>query len=85
MLSSNHLPMGHQHLADMPHYLQFNPWILGGYRPPDMTTIQCFKSLYYLHNETVNILTHGLPILYVMFYYAELLALGLAPLFITCS
>ena len=43
---------------DMPKHLQFNPYVLTGYRP--LQTIQgCFYSLFYWHNETINILTHG--------------------------
>lgn len=44
--------------SDMPRHLQFNPHILTGYRPL-MTIRQCLGSLFYIHNETVNILTHG--------------------------
>lgn len=43
---------------DMPKYLQFNPYVLKGYRP--LSNFKgCFFSLFYWHNETVNILTHG--------------------------
>uniref|UniRef100_T1GVH7 Uncharacterized protein n=1 Tax=Megaselia scalaris TaxID=36166 RepID=T1GVH7_MEGSC len=42
---------------DMPKYLQFNPYVLTGYRP--LTTFKgCCFSLFYWHNETVNIFTH---------------------------
>lgn len=44
---------------DVPAYLQFNQYILHGYRPPNLTAMQCLKSLLYIHNETFNILTHG--------------------------
>ena len=44
--------------SEMPRHLQFNPHILTGYRPL-MTIRQCLGSLFYVHNETVNILTHG--------------------------
>lgn len=44
--------------SEMPRHLQFNPHIKTGYRP--LTTfVGCILSLFYLHNETVNILTHG--------------------------
>ena len=43
---------------EMPQHLQFNKYVLDHYRP-----ILDFKgtllSLFYLHNETVNIFTHG--------------------------
>ena len=44
--------------SDMPKHLQFNPHIRTGYRPL-MTVGQCLRSLFYIHNETVNIMTHG--------------------------
>jgi hypothetical protein len=43
---------------DMPRHLQFNPYVLKGYRPLQSFT-ECVHSLFYLHNETINILTHG--------------------------
>ncbi|KAJ8682863.1 hypothetical protein QAD02_018655, partial [Eretmocerus hayati] len=48
---------GLMHWNDMPRYLQFNPHILSGYRPL-MTPAQCLRSIFCLHNETVNILSH---------------------------
>lgn len=43
---------------DMPQHLQFNPYVLTGYRP--LQGIKgCLSSLFYVHNETINILTHG--------------------------
>lgn len=43
---------------DMPRHLQFNRYIVEGYRP--LTDAKgCVHSLFYFHNETVNILTHG--------------------------
>jgi hypothetical protein len=46
------------HWKDMPQHLQFNPYVLTGYRP--LQTVKgCLTSLFYLHNETINILTHG--------------------------
>lgn len=42
----------------MPKHLQFNPFVYTGYRP-QMNTWECILSLTYLHNETLNILTHG--------------------------
>lgn len=46
-------------IGDVPSYLRFNPFILDGYRPPQLTWRQSIASLCYFHNETVNILTHG--------------------------
>lgn len=45
-------------IDDMPPYLQFNPYIHTGYREMLNTKDSVF-SLFYFHNETVNILTHG--------------------------
>lgn len=65
--------LGRRHkITEMPEYLRFNPWILTGYRPADLTTIECFKSIGYVHNETVNILTHSLPLLFVLLYFEKL-------------
>lgn len=46
------------HWRDMPQHLQFNPYVLTGYRPLQGWT-DCVRSLFYFHNETINILTHG--------------------------
>jgi hypothetical protein len=42
----------------IPGHLRFNKYVLTHYRPAT-NWIGCLKSLFYLHNETVNILTHG--------------------------
>lgn len=64
----------HQSIDDMPEHLRFNPWILSGYRAPQQSTAQCIKSIGQVHNETVNILTHGFPILYVLLNSRQILA-----------
>lgn len=46
------------HWRDMPKHLQFNPYVLTGYRPLQ-DWCGCVRSLFYFHNETINILTHG--------------------------
>lgn len=44
--------------ANSPPHLQFNRYVLTGYRP--ISSVQeCVKSLFYLHNELGNIYTHG--------------------------
>lgn len=53
------------HWRDMPKHLQFNPYIFTGYRPL-LSIWGCLTSLFYLHNETINILTHGIPIVYIL-------------------
>ncbi|XP_021694745.1 progestin and adipoQ receptor family member 4 isoform X1 [Aedes aegypti] len=50
---------------DMPQHLQFNPYVLTGYRPLQGVK-GCLSSLFYVHNETINILTHGIPIVYIL-------------------
>ncbi|XP_023318931.1 progestin and adipoQ receptor family member 4-like [Trichogramma pretiosum] len=49
----------------MPKHLQFNPHIHTGYRPL-MRPGDCLRSIFSLHNETVNILTHGFAIVYIL-------------------
>ncbi|CAD6994456.1 unnamed protein product [Ceratitis capitata] len=62
-----------QHIYEMPKYLQFNPYVLNGYRP--LTTFRgCLLSLFYWHNETVNILTHGEKFKIKEFQHSESLA-----------
>lgn len=46
----------------MPRHLQFNPFVHTGYRP-QMNAWECIASLTYLHNETINILSHGKSIM----------------------
>lgn len=43
---------------DIPKHLQFNPYIETGYRPL-LSAWGCIMSLFYFHNETINIITHG--------------------------
>lgn len=59
-------------LMKTPKHLQFNPFVLEGYRP-QMNAWDCLISLTYLHNETINILSHGLPLLYAIWNLPSLL------------
>lgn len=44
--------------ANSPPHLQFNKYVLTGYRP--ISSVQeCVRSLFYLHNELGNIYSHG--------------------------
>ena len=45
-------------LESCPPWLQFNKYILAGYRC-HLSTRQCMDSLFYIHNETFNIYSHG--------------------------
>ncbi|KAK1794412.1 hypothetical protein P4O66_011296 [Electrophorus voltai] len=42
-----------------PPHLQFNKYVLTGYRPVS-TCKECLRSLFYMHNEFGNIYTHGI-------------------------
>lgn len=53
-------------ITEVPQYLRFNPWIFRGYRSPDLSTMECLLSLTYFHNETINIISHSLPLLYCL-------------------
>jgi len=53
------------HFPEVPAHLRFNKYVLGYYRP--LLDIKgCLTSLTYWHNETVNILTHGVPIIFIL-------------------
>lgn len=54
-------------LESSPPWLQFNKFILGGYRC-HLTTRQCIDSLFYIHNETFNIYSHGVPCLFILVF-----------------
>ena len=41
-----------------PTHLQFNKYVLTGYRPISSAQ-ECLRSLFYVHNELGNIYTHG--------------------------
>mmetsp|Transcript_11162 Transcript_11162/g.27380 ORF Transcript_11162/g.27380 Transcript_11162/m.27380 type:complete len:307 (-) Transcript_11162:1538-2458(-) len=55
---------------EVPFWLAFNPYILGGYRS-DLTVGQCVRSIFMLHNETGNIWTHLLPIFNLVSLYVK--------------
>lgn len=59
-------------ISEMPTYLQFNRYVLNGYRPLAPAS-GCILSLFSLHNETLNILTHAIPLAYIIFHASELL------------
>ncbi|CAM9948916.1 unnamed protein product [Lampetra fluviatilis] len=51
--------------ASCPPHLRFNKYVLAGYRPVS-TGSGCLHSLLYLHNESGNIYSHGLPLLWFL-------------------
>lgn len=63
------------HWQDMPQHLQFNPYIFTGYRPM-LSIWGCINSLFYMHNETINIITHAVPIVYILVTVPGLLPWG---------
>lgn len=46
---------------DVPHWYRNNMFILRSYRPESNSTLACFQSWLYLHNESINIFSHLLP------------------------
>ncbi|KAJ5671549.1 hemolysin-III channel protein Izh2 [Penicillium longicatenatum] len=54
---------------DVPEWYSDNPYILTGYRPISNSTQTCLSSLFYLHNESINIYSHLIPA--VAFLLAE--------------
>ncbi|XP_065582254.1 progestin and adipoQ receptor family member 4-like [Artemia franciscana] len=65
-------------LSDLPSYLQFNKYIFTGYRPL-LDSIGCVTSLIYFHNETINILTHAIPMIVFLFWVPNDLSWTLLP------
>ena len=58
---------------DIPQWMQCDPYIRGGYRPQLDSFIACFQSIFYLHNESVNIWSH---IISALIYLSEPLLFG---------
>ena len=56
---------------DLPQWMQSDPYIRRGYRRQLDSFSACFQSIFYLHNESVNIWSHLLP---TLVYVAVLLA-----------
>jgi len=56
---------------DLPHWQQDNHYILTHYRPASYSFARSWKSLFYLHNEFVNIHTHlfGTALFVFLFLY----------------
>lgn len=55
LLSAQQVPEGYR-----------EPGILSGYRPPRSSARQCLRSLFRIHNETLNAWTHLLPAGYLL-------------------
>lgn len=59
------------HYEDLPTWMQNDPYIRRGYRKQLSSFRKCYQSLFYLHNESVNIWSH---LLVGLFFVALLLA-----------
>ncbi|MCJ1431235.1 hypothetical protein MMC27_000586 [Xylographa pallens] len=55
---------------DLPQWMQGDPYIRRGYRKQASSLTECYGSLFYLHNESVNIWSH---LLAGVFFFALLL------------
>ncbi|KAL2046268.1 hypothetical protein N7G274_001715 [Stereocaulon virgatum] len=55
---------------ELPSWQQDNHYILANYRPESHSYFRCFQSLFYLHNESVNIHSHLLGAF--LFYFTSL-------------
>ncbi|CAG9769340.1 unnamed protein product [Ceutorhynchus assimilis] len=60
------------YVNEMPDHLQFNPHILTGYRPLQ-SPLGCVTSVFQWHNETINIITHAIPIFYIILTVPDVL------------
>ena len=56
---------------DLPEWMQIDPYIRHGYRKQSSSFRKCYESLFYLHNETVNIWSH---LIVGLFFVSFLLA-----------
>lgn len=51
---------------DIPRWMQCDPYIRRGYRPQLDSFSVCFQSIFYLHNESVNIWSHIISALIIL-------------------
>jgi adiponectin receptor len=52
-----------------PKWLADNPYIISKYRPPCYSYMSCYKSLFYIHNETGNVYTHLVGAVFFTVFY----------------
>ena len=53
------------HYNEIPPWQRDNKFILTGYIMETKSIYECYKSLFYFHNETINIFTHLIPSLII--------------------
>ena len=63
-----HSSNGLHHFNCIPDHLRFYQYVHTGYRV-DLSTWECIKSLFYLHNESFNVYSHGKYANYSKFYH----------------
>ncbi|KAE8445791.1 hypothetical protein EG329_012849 [Mollisiaceae sp. DMI_Dod_QoI] len=73
--SRDHPPPQLLRFEDLPAWYQDNPSVHTAYRPVSYSSIPCFHSLTYLHNETLNIYTHLIPAILSIFVQVYIQAL----------
>ena len=48
-------------ITEVPSWLQYNRWVHTGYRRLNQTPLEALGSLFYFHNETINVWSHLVP------------------------
>lgn len=61
------------HYQEAPGYMKDNQDITHGYRINFNTPKKIFKTMFTVHNESVNIWTHFVPALFLLFFIGYLL------------
>ncbi|KAI8144150.1 hemolysin-III related-domain-containing protein [Fennellomyces sp. T-0311] len=59
--------------SEIPGWMRFNPYILSGYRPPSGNYFSCVKSIFSIHNETMNIWSHMFGLIATLFCFIHFL------------
>ena len=52
----------------LPDWLQDNDYLVKGHRPPLESTVECLRSIFRIHTETINIWTHLLGALLFLYF-----------------
>lgn len=54
---------------DSPSWQSDNPWIISGYRQITHSYYYCYLSLFYMHNESGNVYTHGIAFAFCIVFW----------------